>query len=561
MTVTILYLHHTTACWMQWRGGRLLRVYSESITREIADLAVGAIQGEVLPTRCSWLSLKSSKIRIVVDPVIDQTRYVPAFDFGFRRPGSWLEYFRRLAEQCYASCRALTCDVLADDLTRYRRDQLQRHPSALLQWHSPLLHAEPNTQSSLVPGWVLTESGLPDFVLNWLNSMAQMGLEFVDIRPVSSLFAVADASENCPVVTVWSEAHRWRCLVTAKGSLHRVEQWSNEADALMGAGQQLNQLREAGQEPILRFTGQDRDERLWQDIFSNTEYALRVDDVHAHIPPNSQHYDGLPQACYSLPCTALLQRLRPSSPGITARIDVGEMLRRLLSVSRWRKRRQHVLGATVVMAAFSGYFVLLTAMHALRVIDLHERVDVELQSINKQLQELELKKDQFHRNPDQALLSIGYFYEALQHIKTNDQQFLKPLAKLLQQQPDIVIHTVSWRPLGNITWGEDSLELLAQLPDLFNVESVSKQKSIDKDRVVLLSGLVAAADTQQQASEKLMQFLENLIKNEEVIEVMPITQTLSAENAVSFPAANFPSEISLSIDDPSAFLIMVKMRA
>ena len=109
----------------------------------------------------------------------DQTHLIPAFDHGFAEPHGTLERIRQAAEQIYLTCRSLTSDVLTDDLTRYRHDRLKKHPNALLQWHKMKASQRNVKHGSAYRHWLVSDSGLSDYVLSWLSSMANNGLEFV----------------------------------------------------------------------------------------------------------------------------------------------------------------------------------------------------------------------------------------------------------------------------------------------------------------------------------------------------------------------------------------------
>jgi len=244
MKTTILYLHESEACWMQWRGRRLLDVFCEPITRELAERAMESPKRDGVQSQCPWLSVYAPRIRLVIDPVVDHTHIIPSFDRGYRSPKGSIERMRRLAEQWVLACRSLTSDVLADDLTRYRRDQLKRFPKALLQWHPPNIRNRKSDAMLSSAAWRLTESGVPDFVFDWLRAMVDHGFDFVDVRPVSMLFAVEDSESERPVITVWEEAHRWRTIVTLKGVMQQVEQHPSQTEARIAVDERLSEYRE-----------------------------------------------------------------------------------------------------------------------------------------------------------------------------------------------------------------------------------------------------------------------------------------------------------------------------
>jgi len=362
MKVTVLYLHDTTACWMQWRGKRLLQVHTESVTRDLAERAVESSKQEGIQSQCPWLSVYSPKVRLVINPVVDQTRSLPAFDHGFMEPRSFIDRLRRRCVQLYITCRSLTSDVLADDLTRYRQDLLSNYPKSILQWQTPRLRMGELASPAFLPAWLITDTGVPDFVYDWLQSLAEHGLEFVDVRPVSELFAIEHQTASNAGITVWAQGVHWRMIVSAWGAVYRVEQFSTEMDARIAVDEAINELKDLSVEADLRFTGSQADFVYWQEVYPDASYCApgAWDGLTAEL--DTPLFESLPTPCRELPLQAMVHsryRSKMASRQNPQRIDVGATIRVLLSTARWRRRYKQSGIATTVAAAFSGYFVLL----------------------------------------------------------------------------------------------------------------------------------------------------------------------------------------------------------
>jgi len=558
MSVTVLYLKGATACWMLWRRGRIQQVFNEPITLKMAMQATSVSPLRGIQSHCPWLSRKKLRVRIIIDPVMDQTKTIPAFDYGYTRPVTLLDRLRRFVEQCNAMCRTVACDVLNDDPTRYRRDQLSRYPDALLQWCRPrnfFWFAEPELNSD---SWVITESGIPKYVFDWLQALAQQGVEFVDIKPVSSVFAEADADIADVVINVWVEALRCRVMISRFGAVHRVDQWASESEAMGGVEEEVMQWREHSINPHVRIIKPTNDIVQWKERFPDIRCELRVDGLQDGVVSANQSLINMPASCASLP-TSGLQRSRrkflKAFPHSLVKLDTGESFQQLSRVSKWRRRRHEALVATAAVAACSGYFVLLAMMHALHVIELHNRVTHELEELNNRQITIQNSLILLHKNPKFALRSINTLNDIEARLVLNKQDFLRQLSGAIETHTAIVMRSISWRFADEVVWNSNESLGLVHLPELFDIQTnpFSKHTQLDSS-VVLLAGDIVASQNQQQASEALMAFLNALAELEPVAGVVPVNSTLSAESVMTLPSDTWHTN-----DNNSGFVIALRL--
>jgi len=379
MRTTILYLHDSTACWTLWQGQCLVQVFCETITRE------------------------SQKVRLLIDPVVDQTQTIPAFNYGFPEAKSAFGVFRNIVNRIYLTCRSLTSDVIADDLTHYRRDQLNYFPKGFLHWNSPSSASKNNVRlSASPPSWLITESGVPDYVLDWLLSMSGHGIEITDVRPVSTLFSIEDAAHECPVVTVWAETKRWRLLITANGVLHKAEQWSSELQALIAFEELISTMKGQDCTFKVRYIGEITDLEAWQKIVPETEFQPRENAVRTQSRFSALILNSLPSAFCDLPVDALFRSVRTGRLRLrsqSAHLDFGVSIQQLLLKTLWKRRYLRSVISVVVAAIFSGYFVLNASMHALTVVELRDQASNELQTLNDRRKSLSNRAISLHSDP------------------------------------------------------------------------------------------------------------------------------------------------------------------
>ncbi len=556
MKTTILYLHDSTAFWMLWQGRRLLQVFNEPVTRSMAEHVAASSTADGIQSLCPWLTTRSPKVRLVIDPVMDKTQIIPAFDLGLKEPKGMLACFRRHAWHVYLTCRSLTSDVLIDDLTRYRREQLSQFPTAMLQWYASSAMARNGTQSYTHPcAWLLTDSGVPDYVFTWLHAMTEQGLEYTDARPVSALFAKEDAKHQTSVITVWVESNRWRLIMTAHGYVVKVEQWASEIEARIALDDAIKARQEEGVCPKVFFLGSAEDRVTWAQSLEAMELDSRDDEVGLLAEIASSSTDALPKGCTCLPLQALLQsnsRAKIGRWSETVKQDFGSTIRVLLSSARWKRRYKQSIIATTVAAAFAGYFALLAVMHALDVIELHDRADEELSGLARRLQTLEASALALHPNPHEAVAAIYKLDEHANAVSANRQNFLKYLAKLLQDQTSITLRSVSWRDLPKLGLADDEAAWLSSVSELREPAN-SLHPPENNERLVFLSGNVAFNQNRQQATDSLMTFLNALSAEPAVLDVIPMTDALSSTQSM-----NFPSDVIVEKDDPTAFVIAVR---
>jgi len=237
----------------------------------------------------------------------------------------------------------------------------------------------------------------------------------------------------------------------------------------------------------------------------------------------------------------------------TARVDAGSMIRSLLSAARWRRRYKQSLIATTGAAILAGYFVLLAVMHALDVIDLHDRARVELNDLHSRQSRLQDAQETIHPNPEVVVASIAHLSPTNNSSEGNEQRFLNQLALVLNQQPEIQLTALSWRSIEPVDWSVGKLEALSRLPEMIDSQSILDADA-ESERIVLLSGQVALTTSQQQASDRLTHFLDALTDADQVIDVIPVTTAFSSN-----PKMNLPSDVVLSDDDPTAFVIAIRM--
>lgn len=563
MKITVLYLHDSTACWTLWRGRRLLQVFCEPVTQDMAERAAVATKKEGIQSACPWLSARSPKVRLLIDPVVDQTQSIPAFDYGFLESKSSFGTLKNIVERMYLTCRSLTSDVLADDLTRYRRDQLSQFPKALLQWIPPNAATKNNARLSSVPAsWLITESGTPDFVLDWLHAMSGHGIEIIDVRPVSEIFSKEDAKYGCPVVTVWAEPRRWRLLVTANGYLEKTEQWSSEIQARIALDDVVSTMKDHGCIFKARYIGEITDLEEWQKIVPDNEFLPRENSIHTQSRFCALAVNSLPSGFCDLPLNSVLQTVSNARFRLwskTAYIDLGVSIQRLLLKTRWRRRYLRSLVATTVAATFSGYFVLLASMHALQVVELHGRVNSELQLLRGRRALIDERAASLHSDPLSAAASIERMNQHELRVSVNKQAFLSELSDLLDERPSITLNGVSWRSMqvpafiNTSSENKPSVEALIDIKELVDTP-LNTNNALEVEDFILLSGQVLLEQNQQKASDTLISFLNALTATEHVIDVIPVTHSLSLTQAL-----NLPSDARLLSDDPSAFVVAVRL--
>lgn len=577
MKTTVLWLHNTTACWTLWQRGQLLKVHCELVTRELAGRAILAEKKDGLHTLCPWLAGPRPRVRLVIDPVADNTRVVPAYNRGVVEAQGVGEYISQLAERLILRCRSLTSDVLADDLTRYRRDQLNRVPGGMLQWHRPKAPSFRRRSEKEAPrDWLLTESGVPDYVFDWLNALVDHGLEFLDVRPVSSLFVSAAIASNAWVLTVWVEANRVRLLVADSRGVLKVEQWANESDAQIALKDLLDQYEQQGVKVTGRFIGSSTQLKAWQLQFGALKLVAYSSGLQHQQLNDPTLIDALPKRCLDLPIASVSEsNFRPHSWlwRNTSRTDVGSYFRTLLSTAQWRRRYQQSMVATTIAATCSGYFVLLACMHGLDFIELHDKAQRELERINVQQQAVQRRSESLHPDPNTAQASIERLQHAVEQADRKPQRFFEELATLLDASPVISLNSVSWREAPGSRTGlpsgsaENPVDLTS-LPELVDLAQGAGELAAGNggngggyggqaisERLVLLSGKVKNERSQQAASDALISFLSALSNSPLVINVTPLTNALS-----EVPSMNLPSDVQLNQQDPTAFVLAIRVK-
>lgn len=555
MKSTILYIHDSTAYWTLWQKGKMLQVFCEPVTRELAARSY---------SQCPWLSKKMLKVRLVIDPVVDQTRPIPAFSHGIAEPKGLIASIGKHLERLYLSCRSLISEVVADDLTRYRRDQLERFPKAMLQWHPANVLTENGVR---IPpryrSWLVTESGCPDYVLDWLYAMAKQGMEVIDVRPVSALFASEDAVHERTVITVLIAPDYCRILTTASGYLKKTEQWATELDARIAFDDMVSTIREDGEDFLVRFVGEFDDLATWQAIVPESKFLHRENSIRLSEQASASLFDSLPASFLDLPIHELLrsaQRRGGTVSSQKARIDAGVSIRRLLLQTRCQRHYQQSVVFAVLSAVFSGYFIVLVSMQAFDLINLRERVYKELGVLTTRQSSLDQRAKKLHPNPQQAMASI----ELLSRRELDNQvpryEFFEYLAALLDEQPAIVLSSVSWRSMTTQGWSKEaaqlpktSLSALVDVKELIDTP-VSVTGSAVAEELILISGQVISEQSQQVVSDNLMRFLNALIATDHVVDVVPVTNSLSLDNSV-----NLPSDADSILDDPSRFVVAVRL--
>jgi len=194
-------------------------------------------------------------------------------------------------------------------------------------------------------------------------------------------------------------------------------------------------------------------------------------------------------------------------------------------------------------------------MHALQVIELHDDVQHELNSIREKQTNLQHSLQQLHENPDKALAAINHFNSTSTLSTSNQQSFLGHIANTLKTQSAIELNGVSWRYTEELYWSADEPQGLVELTELhdLDVNPFADETSI-KDRLVLLSGLVDVTMNQQQASQVLMDFVNALADIDSVLDVVPVSSTFS-----SAPAMTLPSDARASTDSASAFVVALRI--
>ena len=560
---TILYLNDSTACWTLWRGRRLLRVFCEPVTREMAERAAVVPKKDGIQSSCPWLSVRSPKVRLLIDPVLDRTRTIPAFDYGFLEPKGVIESSRNLLERMYVTCRSLTSDVLADDLTRYRRDQLKPFPKALLHWFPP--KATWKTKLPLEtspPSWLITESGIPDFILDWMHAMSEQGLEIVDVQPVSALVALADKKLDCSVITIWAEPKRWRLLITTNGYLKKTDQWSSEIDARIALDDAVNTMKEYDCDYAIRFIGEFENIDAWRGVVPEANFLPAVGGFSEQTHICALAVSALPLECHDLPLCVLLQTVCEARVGIWPKrtpLDLGDSIRRLLLKARWKGRYQRSMIATAVAAILSGYVVLLASMHALEVIELNDRAQKEMEELESRRDSLHDEATALHSEPLSAVSAIERLSTQSGNTAVNKQEFFSELADLLDTQPAITLNAISWRPMPAPISNDEPIHTklshstLVAITELVDTPAGIDEVETDED-LILISGKVQHESNQQEAFDTLFEFLTLLSASNNVAEVIPITHSLSLNHTL-----NLPSDAVLLNEDPSAFVIAVRL--
>jgi len=99
---------------------------------------------------------------------------------------------------------------------------------------------------------------------------------------------------------------------------------------------------------------------------------------------------------------------------------------------------------------------------------------------------------------------------------------------------------------------EASVEALVDIKELVDTP-LTAGVSTKTEGLMLISGRVVLEHSQQQASDTLMSFLNALSATQYVIDVVPVTKSLSLTQAL-----NLPSDASLIDEDPSAFVLAVR---
>lgn len=555
MKTTILYLHESNACWMLWNGKKLLEVFSEPVPREIAeDQGSGQLQ-DVVVSKCPWLGTGSQRIRLVIDPVVDGTRAIPAFDPGLRQPDGVLDKWRASFNRLFLLLRSLTCNVWVDDLTHYRRDQLTRFPKALLLWRPVELNQVTRAaRSSRPPSWQLTESGLPDFVFDWLSAMDVHGVNICDVRLVSSLLATEDFRIPGPVMTIWVEQHRCRLIRVSEGRVNKVQQIDSEIDARIALDDALATSRLEGETVTLRYIGDSNKIPLWQDSIDGVELLPRDDVLSFCLPSTNRQFASMPAGCRDLPLRALLST--PAwgykSGRAIERTSLGSSLQVLLSSGLWRRRYRQSLIATAVVATFSGYFVLLALMHAFNFIDLHKRAKAESELVMEKQMLLKDAALKFHDKPFEVVSEIRRLPVNDLMQSSIDQAFLENIASMLIDNPLIHINSVSWR---TVPLAESNGSSEASLSDVVELMRLPGGNEIEgaTERLIFIAGNVDFDESQQHSSGLLMNFLDSISAIDNVVDVIPVSSALS-----SMPLMNFPSDVA-AMNQPSAFVLAVRL--
>lgn len=564
MKFTTLYMHDSTACWMQWKGNRLLQVYCESVTRELVDKASLSSKKDGIQSSCPWLSVHSPQVRLLIDPVADQTQLVPAFDYGFDEPHGALERLRLVVEQVYLTIRSLTSDALADDLTQYRHDRLKKYPKALLQWHR-LKTPRSNSKLSDVPRhWLVSDSGLSDNVFAWLNAMADNGLEFLEVQAVCSLFAKQDAHLNCTVITIWVQSNRSRLIQCESGFVYKVEQWNNPVEARIALEESVSILNDDGKSVLLRYIGSDDELALWQEAIPTIVIQKRCDRI-ADLAKHLRNMDDvLPEACLNLPLNALIRHSSVTKVGLWSRKpqwEAGASMRILLSIARWKRRYKQAVVATTLAAALSGYFVLLAVMHAIQVIELHQRASTELDQLKIRHSQVHQDIKKLSGHSGDALSSIERLYTYERITSDNEQEFLRSLSEIIKMQRNISIDSVSWRMIHEANSDKTFLNEVTGLDELRSGPvqiPVSNVGKADDQKLLLISGGVTSVPqsklSHQESSDVLVAFLEQLAGHEYVVEVMVLKDVLSDN-----PLVNLPSDVVVSSVGTGSFVLAILM--
>lgn len=564
MKITILYIHDSTACWMQWRGKRLLNVFCEPVTRELVERAASSLKKDGIQTICPWLSAHSPQVRLLIDPVADQTQPIPAYDHGFSEPHGVLERFRQSAEQVYLTCRSLTSDVLTDDLTRYRHDRLKKYPNALLQWHEMKARQLNSGHGSSSRHWLVSDSGLSDYVFSWLSSMADNGLEFVDVQVVCALYARQDAHRECSVITIWEQSNRCRLIQCRSGFISKVEQWNNAKEARIALQESISALNDEGQIVVLKYVGCDDELTVWQQAFPTVDIGKRIDGVVDVAICATQIVDELPDSCLKLPVNALVQKPTGVKLWIGPRKpywEAGASFRALLSIARWKRRYKQTVIATTIAATFSGYFVLLACMHAIDMIELHQRAGSEFVSIRTRYSLVNEEIQRMTAHPKSAIKSIDRLNESKSSSGEEEQVFLQFLARLLEKQPSISINSLNWRRFEKNSPDGKLLTELAEIGELRN-EVISapivKSNEIGSERLLLISGSVGALGgssfSHQQSSNALIEFLQALSEYEKIVEVLPLNDLMSGASDI-----NYPIDVVINDDEGSSFVLALRV--
>jgi len=402
----------------------------------------------------------------------------------------------------------------------------------------------------------MVESGLPDFVIAWLSTLAQQGMEFTDVRPTSLLFALADRRIAKAMITVWAEGHRWRVIVVSGAVVLHVDQFASELAAVQGVKDRLAQLKDANVDVELCVTGHDDLCSVWPSHFPDTPCERRTDTVQQLAPLGENEKTYLPNAIKNLPLAALLQPNNTRQARV--RVEGGASIRALLHLSKWRRRSHQTVAATVTAAVFSGYFVLLSGLHALRIVDLHGRADSELVDLSSRQKTLQEEASQLHTTPIEAAKSIERLPSTGVVSQSHNPAFLAKLAALLNDQPEILIRSLSWRPDDTAHWQQGNLSDITQLPNLLD-NHINGSHTVDSEyRIVVIAGLINDATSQQFASDTLINFLDALAGTPSVVDVLPIVHSFASSTTT-----NLPSDLIYSspkdLNDPRRFVVAVRV--